>query len=262
MKSYVKRNMTILRNVLGGVFLLFFARHTLGAPVDLVCDWTDAESAFAEEEMFNAQTSDELDNLYDRKRKIWQSHIRGDAAVNPGHSIWSSKYWLKWNLLRLKELEARGIGRLCFSKDGDCPPEVIAKRKREQEQHHAKRKQYLVKNISEYRSKISRLKNARNSCVAAPFIIRYTFTFDKNDLRNDAKADAEWFAESCVADPTKVAQIVMSATPSLIRFNGLSNDDPDDDIDFEFSVNRRTLEAGFRSERHMQCRIEEFNTQI
>ena len=255
--------MTILRNVLGGVFLLFFARHTLGAPVDLVCDWTDSESAFAEEEMFNAQTSDELFNfLKSKSGTIWQYHIREDAAKNPGYSIWRSKLMLKWDLLMLKEHEARGIGRLCFSKDGDCPPEVIAKRKKEEEQHHAKRKQYLVKEISEYRSKISRLKNARNSCVAAPFIIRYTFTFDKNDLRNDAKADAEWFAESCAADPTKVAQIVMSATPSLIRFNGLSNDDPDDDIDFEFNVNRRTLEAGFRSERHMQCRIEEFNTQI
>jgi hypothetical protein len=72
------------------------------------------------------------------------------------------------------------------------------------------------------------------------------FLFDSDSLHSE-KARAEYFTKVCWGQTTDVERILVTSTPSVISFakSGSSM----------FNVDRKTLRAGFNTDRDYQCRL-------
>ena len=194
--------------------------------------------------------------------KHWEAHVY-PSAQRPGFDISMTNYWITSYRFSLKQVEADiqniedNAERLfCFREDGNCPPKTIAARKEEQLQQKERRKRRLLERLSDERIELSKLQKARSSCTAAPYVLRYTLTFDRDDLGVGDDFDVEWFADSCVHGSSKIMAISAMASPGTINFYDLTQGD------HVFTVNRRTLKAGFDGKEQMLCSIRETKTQL
>ena len=252
-----------IKNLVVGLLLILLPDQANSASADLVCDWTDVESAFATIDMPPAQSENELDSWFDRvAMKHWETHVY-PSAQRPGFDISMTNYWITSYRFSLKQVEADiqniedNAERLfCFREDGNCPPKTIAARKEEQLQQKERRKRRLLERLSDERIELSKLQKARSSCTAAPYVLRYTLTFDRDDLGVGDDFDVEWFADSCVHGSSKIMAISAMASPGTINFYDLTQGD------HVFTVNRRTLKAGFDGKEQMLCSIRETKTQL
>lgn len=252
-----------IKNLVVGLLLILLPDQANSASADLVCDWTDVESAFATIDVPPAQSENELDSWFDRvAMKHWEAHVY-PSAKRPGFDISMGNYFITSYRVSLKQVEADiqntedNAERLfCFREDGNCPPKTIAARKKERMQRKERRKREILEQLSDERIELSKLQKARSSCTAAPYVLRYILTFDRDDLGVGDDFDVEWFAESCVHGSSKIMAISAMASPGTINFYDLTQGD------HVFTVNRRTLKAGFDGKEQMLCSIRETKTQL
>ena len=252
-----------IKNLVVGFLLILLPDQANSASADLVCDWTDVESAFATIDVPPAQSENELDSWFDRvAMKHWEAHVY-PSAKRPGFDISMRNYFITSHRFSLKQVEADikntedNAERLfCFREDGNCPPKTIAARKEERLQRKERRKREILEQLSDERIELSKLQKARSSCTAAPYVLRYILTFDRDDLGVGDDFDVEWFAESCVHGSSKIMAISAMASPGTINFYDLTGGD------HVFTVNRRTLKAGFDGKEQMLCSIRETKTQL
>ena len=107
--------------------------------------------------------------------------------------------------------------------------------------------QYMKRYIEEYREK------ARMCEEFGEYGFRNVYTFDTRGLTNPQFSKAEKLRVSCGGfNPDKeVIEIMLSATPSIISFK---------DGDSSFNIDRKTLKAGYGTERDYKCKLQDIDT--
>jgi len=119
-----------------------------------------------------------------------------------------------------------------------------------------------------YCDKLLKLREFKSECLKTPEIPRYTFTFDTNDLTTGNDVNAEFSADGCgetfknesndswVTKYSKsdVEKVGLTATPSFISFSNAGTKL------LVFNVDRKTLTAGYGTNRFFQCEVRDVDT--
>ena len=272
--------------ILAACALVMLSSNSIAAtPKNLVCDWTDLETAFAEDALnslptegtYNLETlkyepTENTYRIYEKTyAKAWSNQVTLAAAARPGAVASKQVVWNHWYRMQLKAQEVADENEvLCRGFNGqppNCPPDVISRREKEMDDSRERfKRKFILPGLMDTRTLLSDIRNAKTSCQASPFVMRYTLTIDIEELSGSGEGKSEWSAESCtnlkrwdVTDEEAAGglrDIDFDSTPNLIRFDGLT------DGNHTFNVDRRNLKAGFGDERYMQCRIEDLKTQI
>ena len=110
-----------------------------------------------------------------------------------------------------------------------------------------------------------KLRELKNQCLKTPEIPRYTFMFDTNDLTTGNEVNAEFSVDTCggtfenqswVAKYSKsaVSKVGLTATPSYISFSKAGTNS------LVFNVDRKTLTAGYGTNRFFKCEVRDVDT--
>ena len=111
---------------------------------------------------------------------------------------------------------------------------------------------FLVPTMEE---KVSSLKSDLSSCKTSDILLHYSFTLDASTLNNADSSNVEFTYSGCAVDPGAVEVSKLSSTPNFLKFLAPVNKK------IEFIVDRRTLRAGFGTQRMFQCFITEIKQQ-
>jgi len=95
------------------------------------------------------------------------------------------------------------------------------------------------------------LANAEKCRNFAEFGFRNTYTFDTKGLSNSNFSKAEASRVSCTGYDGGVVESKLSSTPSIISFETGNR---------TFNIDRKTLKAGYRTERDHKCKLEDMDT--
>ena len=272
--------------ILAACALVMLSSNSIAAtPKNLVCDWTDLETAFAEDALnslptegtYNLETlkyepKEKTYRIYEKTyAKAWSNQVTIAAAARPGAVASKQVVWNHWYRMSLKAQEVADENEvLCRGFNGqppNCPPDVLSRREKDEDDRRERfKREFILPGLMETRTLLSDIRKAKTSCQESPFVMRYTLTIDVDELSGRGEGKSEWSAESCtnlkrwdVTDEEAAGglrDIDFDSTPNLIRFDGLT------DGNHTFNVDRRNLKAGFGDERFMQCRIEDLKTKI
>ncbi len=103
----------------------------------------------------------------------------------------------------------------------------------------------MAEHISGYREK------ARMCEEFGKYGFRNVYTFDTKGLSNSQFSKAEESRVSCGGYNSGVVESKLSATPSIISFQTGKR---------AFNIDRKTLKAGYRTERDYKCKLEDIDT--
>jgi hypothetical protein len=98
-----------------------------------------------------------------------------------------------------------------------------------------------------------RFKGYAEACRQAPFGWKEVFTFDTDQLKSSVSTDVETQSTSCHMGAEPVVKAQMSATTSVISFRTPGERRL-------FNIDRKTLEAGYDTERDHKCKLEDVDT--
>ncbi len=110
-----------------------------------------------------------------------------------------------------------------------------------------------------------KLKKNLNLCKNAPFEWRHTFTFDTNDLKSSGTKTAEAFSESCNTKAKTIGVVSserMLVSASIISFAKIKESflALEKERKSSFNIDRKTLKAGWKTERDYKCEVKDVDT--
>jgi len=123
------------------------------------------------------------------------------------------------------------------------------------EKDYAKDKSPVFQELAlKKREEIKQLTRAMISCKGSPYLLRYNYTIDTKDLNTTDSVNAEFSLRNCTQDTDNIVKVVtMTSTPSYLSFiGGVAKKD-------YFVIDRKTLKAGYGTDRQFDCKIEKID---
>ena len=97
-------------------------------------------------------------------------------------------------------------------------------------------------------------------CLDAKWRNAEEFVFDTDGLKNAAISDVEYTTHSlCGVKVEDVRKVQLSSTPSIISFTWV-NVESYGTFNYSFNVERKTLKAGYKTDRSYTCELRDLDT--